>query len=173
MTDWDYEQYLLLGGYGVSIPHRYGITLKSKTLKAKTKKVSIPHRYGITEERRMEEKLCGVYFVSIPHRYGITKMGITMLNLPEFASQFLIGTVLHVYKLQKEKVATYVSIPHRYGITSLDETNEIIKPLGVSIPHRYGITIAFSLFFCPLRIILPSNSPKKSFDLTFYYLNFS
>ena len=150
MTDWDYEQYLLLGGYGVSIPHRYGITLKSKTLKAKTKKVSIPHRYGITEERRMEEKLCGVYFVSIPHRYGITKMGITMLNLPEFASQFLIGTVLHVYKLQKEKVATYVSIP-----------------------HRYGITIAFSLFFCPLRIILPSNSPKKSFDLTFYYLNFS
>ena len=58
----------------VSIPHRYGITLKYISLDLKScKYVSIPHRYGITfEETGTITTIMGRGFVSIPHRYGIT-----------------------------------------------------------------------------------------------------
>ena len=82
----------------VSIPHRYGITIKvyRKNERYMDDIVSIPHRYGITKntkEKRNETKNNNKK-VSIPHRYGIT-LHWTNGDLLDNRFQFLIGTVLH------------------------------------------------------------------------------
>ena len=56
----------------VSIPYRYGTTLKKEDFKLLTQGtwVSIPYRYGTTFNYEKSRKN---YYVSIPYRYGTTK----------------------------------------------------------------------------------------------------